>query len=317
MKMLTDPWFDPWFAAFFVNIVDRNQGLLSFIRDVDHGSGRESGFENTFVKLFNDFRSERFSESISRLPQEFDSEIVSDLQLVLREASDLVQLPKEIAEKNSNVSVYRQQEMLEYLVRRIKERGPAYLGPVHPLSSDAYGSLLRVLKRIHIYFEKLPTADRSHIYFASLAVRWMDGTSYGELISKAYAFAKGKAKRGNPSIATVIRKVFEDVETDLRFRYVKYTKCYGDLLGCALLETGFDDWIPRIPALPFYLEMGASSETMLTILALGISRGSATILAERAPRPDMTKESLLRWMQQSRIVDTLPHVVRVEVEGII
>ena len=46
--------------------------------------------------------------------------------------------------------------------------------------------------------------------------------------------AQKRKKGGSPKVGTVVREVFEDIETGLRFRYVKYTRCYNDLLAAVL-----------------------------------------------------------------------------------
>ncbi|MFY4729951.1 hypothetical protein, partial [Nitrospira sp. BLG_2] len=88
-------------------------------------------------------------------------------------------------------------------------------------------------------------------------------------------------------------------ENDLRFRYVKYTNCYIDVVKLALAETETDLSNVSIPSLPLYLELGASSETMISLLGMGISRASASVISSHAPRQNMNRPDTLRWIKNT------------------
>jgi hypothetical protein len=58
-----------------------------------------------------------------------------------------------------------------------KCRGRGDYIPPHPLSEwkAAYAKLVRLFTRVHNQFEHRATQDRSHVYFAGLALQWMRG----------------------------------------------------------------------------------------------------------------------------------------------
>ena len=89
-----------------------------------------------------------------------------------------------------------------------------------------------------------------------------------------------------------------EIERDLRFRYVKYTSCYNDLLREALGRTGYEHEATSLPMLPLYLELGASSDTMVSLIGLGLTRTTAGVVADRAFRPDMDRMETERWLRQ-------------------
>lgn len=278
-------------------LTERTEEFLSFALDRDHSSGREPAVENALVKLVNAERAGRLEESLERaLPDSFASR--SDIAEVVQEAAAAIDVPREVTEKNITVSVFRQQEMLEYLVRRIGQKGPRRVIPVHPARpwSEAHQSLLATFKRIHTYFERKARQDRTHVFFAPLALRWMRGDPLPVLIDSAIAYRR----RDHPGArtATIIRDTLDDIENQLRFRYVKYTSCYQDLLAEALRRTGNEEYIQSIPSISLYLELGAASRTMISLVGLGLSRTTAGLVAGRASNLNMDRPEALRWLSR-------------------
>jgi hypothetical protein len=289
-------------AALGEQLTTKRDELLDFIRKDDHGSGTQQALESAFVRVFNEYRR----GNLDRLLAKFygtDTAKAAELREALENASKRVSLPADITEHHITVSVFRQQDMYDYLISSIQKKGPEQYIPVHPRSdwNDAYKSLLRLLKRIHNYFECLPKENRSHLYFAGAALRWMRGDPLPLLISDAYEYKKKHARRRPPSIASVIRQVMSDIEQDLCFRYVKYTRCYLDLLKHALDQTGNGSLESRIPSIPLFLELGASSKTTVSLIGLGLSRTTSGILAEKAVNTEMDTRQAEAWLQRQNL----------------
>ena len=75
--------------------------------------------------------------------------------------------------------------------------------------------------------------------------------------------------------------------------------------GSNILESaGFTDLVTSIPALPLYLEVGASDKTMISFISLGISRVTAMKLNEQSARKDMDHIAAKEWLR-SRPLETL------------
>jgi hypothetical protein len=123
----------------------------------------------------------------------------------------------------------------------------------------------------------------------------MRGEPLARLIDAAYNYKAKRQKRVN--IATVIREVMANIEQDLRFRYVKFSAAYNDLLSEALRRTDHTELIERIPPIPLFLEMGACSRTMISLVGMGLSRTSASILTDRAVNKDMARPEVEKWLR--------------------
>ena len=273
------------------------QNLLDFINNINHGSGNDDLSESTFMKMYNEEKRGNLDALIENTigPASTQSkEIVDKIRAIIVG----ITVPDEICAKNSLVSVLRQQELLNYLVKKCSRREDAEdVIPPHPLSQDAYKKMFRLLKRIHSYLEKKPGADKSHLFFAKIANNWMAGYPLARLIEERIKYKKDSQVK-EPNISATIREVMDSVENDLRFRYVKFVKCHNDILAHALQVTGNDDLIERIPAIPLYLEFGASTETMINIISLGISRTTAGILQKQNLASDLNRDQVLKWIEQ-------------------
>lgn len=299
--------------SLYKNISENYSELIKFMNDEKHSSGKRENqaIENTFVKLYNEYKSNKIDKLFEKFNLQYDDETKLELNVeekkeildVLKKIDDKIKVPREILEKNISISPFRQQDMLEYLITKIKKEGPERVIPLHPLSSwdDTYNSILRLFKRIHTHFERKVGADRSHLHFAPLAIRWMRGDHLSSIIDNAYEEKKRKSKKKDPSIATVIREVMDNIEQDLRFRYVKYISCYNDLLQEALCRTDNEEYISSIPAIHLFLELGASSKTMVSLISCGLSRTTAKILNDKAQNKTMNRQEVLEWIKRQNL----------------
>jgi replicative superfamily II helicase len=299
-KPYDGPREQPVVASLARNVRERAKELLVFINDREHPSGKQgqSGMENAFAKLSNAYRAERLEATLNQFLSDDDKELKASLEASLAAALDAITVPMTVAEHNAAISIYRQQEMYNYLLKKIADGKADEAIPVHPLRPEAYQSILRLFKRIHTRFEKRPTGDKSHTFFAVLALQWMRGEPLPLIIESHLKQRTKKAKRGSPSVATVIRETLDLIEQQLRFRYVKFVKCYLDLLSAALEGSGKADLLPSIPPLHLYLELGASSQTMMNLIGIGLTRTTAGIVSEAAVDKAMQRPEALKWLSR-------------------
>jgi len=280
-------------------IKENSSTFLNFIQNQAHPSGEHQSLENVFVKVFNDYRQGRLQQTLDKILDSEQFELRSNIENVISEIEINITVPNSVAERNINVSIFRQQEMLEYLCDQIREYGVDHLIPLHPRQpwSEALENLRNIFKLIHLLFEKKPEENRSEYFFAPLALKWMRGDSLKRLIDDAYEYERRKTPNRTIRIATIIRNVIGNIENELRFRYVKYMSCYIDLLVEALSRSGHEESIERIPSIPLFLEVGASSNTMVNLISLGFSRTAATVLARRAVNESMAILELEQWLR--------------------
>lgn len=204
------------------------------------------------------------------------------------------------------VSVHRQQRLYDYLLQRIPEKGPEDFLPFHPLDDRAYQRLLVIFRRLHTYLLGLSRSDQGHKYYATIGQLWMRGTPLPVIIQRSHEF---KIRRHpGASLATTIRNVLGEIEDALRFKYVRLTSCYNAVLQYAFQKLGYSQLVSRIAQLPLYLEIGASSGSMVSFMSLGLSRIAAARLADFTTKKNMNREDALDWLraQDISILDLSP-----------
>jgi hypothetical protein len=144
----------------------------------------------------------------------------------------------------------------------------------------------------------------------------MRGKTIPEIINDIEKYRK---KRGETfELAKLIRTVLGNIEKDLRFRFVRLTSCYNSVLRFVLVETSRAELAKGIPAIPLYLEMGASTDSMLSFMDLGLSRITARLLQERAANPSMDTASAESWVRRMpNVVAQLPSACQREVKAVL
>jgi hypothetical protein len=304
--------------ALSTTVTTKYEDLLNFMGQEDHPSGAMPAIESAFVRLFNDARAGRIEQSLAKILGPHQMDLKLQLIEMLRGIEARVDVPTWITERNPGISVFRQHDLLQYMRKRAGKKGVDGLLPLHPLAERdlVYRSIVRLFSRLHRYFERRKQASTSK-YFAQLALRWMRGESLRDMIDNAYERRKQKAGGADPRYSPVIRQVMRQVEQDLRFRYVKYTHCYNDLLRHLLTERGEDERAQEIPTLPLYLEVGASSKTMVSLIGLGISRMTAGLVADQADVKHMGRVEAERWLRENWTKLNLPKVSERELARVI
>lgn len=284
--------------------------LREFVSNDDIPSGKDDALENAFMRLLNDCRRGRLGETLSFLSQEQAKAVQTDVIPLIERIASALTVPTEIAESNANVSVLRQEEMLSEIRSMIQTSGTRSVCPVHPMQPSAYIPLATIIERVHRIFMKMN--NNSFTYMAVIALQWMQGASYKEFIDyqwqRRLSAAQKKRDEGqkrvrDPELGSVIRSVFVEIENKLRFTYVKFLKCYMDLLRHALVEFGETDLSERLVPIALYLELGASSITMVNLIGLGVSRVSAALLADIAPSTNMTRLEIVRWLRATDLAN--------------
>ncbi|MCW8865043.1 MAG: hypothetical protein OQK09_03060 [Colwellia sp.] len=112
------------------------------------------------------------------------------------------------------------------------------------------------------------------------ALSWMKGTPINKMISEYLIYKRKRRYKNNnltpKQINTEIRNLFDDIESNVRFKLVKYINCYNNLCLEACSQRNEQDLIELIPVyLPLFLEVGVSKPIQLDLVSLGLSRITA------------------------------------------
>ena len=263
-------------------------------------AANDPALETAFVRLYADHKRGSFSETMARIGIGSESEAVTALTDALSIAEKTISLPPDIIKQSPNISAHKQELLFSQLRTSIAAGREAARGlvPLHPREGDAYLSYASILKQCYETILNVDTSRGIHRFRALIALKWMKGVPLPQIIQDLILREKKKSER------TTIREALDLVETHIRFQAVRLFGCYNTLLAYALESAGQTDLATGIPALPLYLEVGASDRTMVSFIGLGLSRVTAMRLNELSARKDLDIPGALQWLR-SRQLDTL------------
>ena len=259
---------------------------LSLLRSLQKGD-RWPVFTPPAAGLFRRYRG----RLLHRRSQESDR---NRLRKALDVAQSRVSLPSETIEAAPTVSALRQQGLATYLKSEIKGGGIRRLEeliPRHPRDDAAWKTLSEIYRICH---EQILSVDvpRLHLRMAAISLSWMRGDPLPAIIEKNREYNKSDA------ISAVIRNTLNDIEQEVRFKYFRLSTCYISVLAHCLKESGYTEYLSSLSSLPTYLEMGASDQTMISFIALGLSRHTAKELMEFTVEKEMDPAAALKWLRQ-------------------
>jgi hypothetical protein len=250
--------------------------------------------EAAFARLLADYMRGRLDETLSRcnVPDAGRARLRSAMEV----ARGRVTLPADIIDAAPTVSALRQQRLATYLTSEIKGGGIPRLEqliPRHPRDDDAWKALSEIYRICHQQILSL-NAPKLHLRMAAISVSWMRGDPLPMIIEKNREYSSSL-------VSSVIRDTLKDIEHEIRFKYFRLTGCYTSILACCLKEAGYTDYLSSLSSLPTFLEMGASDQTMISLISLGLSRLTARMLMDHTINKDMDPAMALRWLRGQNI----------------
>ena len=268
--------------------------LFATAQTLDPGqeTKNSSRLEAALLRLHLDAKAGRLPETLTRCGIDHQAPDGQRILEVMREADSRVTLPREVLIASPTVAAFRQQRLYDHLFLQLKrdgQRALAELMPLHPMEYGAYQALARIFLLCH---DKILSwnAPKAHLRFAAIAQSWMNGDSMPEIINTNAAYNTDKG------IASIIRGTLNDIEQEIRFKYFRLASCYLKLLEHALRQCDMEKFTSSIPALPLFLEVGASSRTMISLMSLGLSRVTASRLSEETLNKELEPTAARQWI---------------------
>ncbi len=214
---------------------------------------------------------------------------VQRLEAAVTSLLDSVDIPADLAVRNPGISPIAMQRLLEYFRGRTKLVDD--LLPVLPESEDAAMNYNNIFGRINSHLARVFSPPTRTFALSILVVDWMRGKPLAQLIGSRNAYYVSKER--DETIGTTIRAVMQDVEQIARFIAPRYLTCYIDVLRQYLREIERQDLIDQIPEVNVWLEFGASLQTQLSLMGLGLSRTTAITISDLIVASDLNEEQVL------------------------
>lgn len=288
--------------------------LLSYINDsaVDVGD-RKAEFDQLVSYLITQYtESNGLSESpaCSALTTEQKVQIQQTISEVIKSLS----IPIEIVNRNPGINPFAMQRLLKYFQERTKPIEE--LLPVLPESEDAVQVFNNIFGRINSQLAPVFSPSQRTYSLAILVVNWMRGFPLNRLISSLIAW--NEEKKRNYELAKVIRGVMQDVEQVARFLAPRYLSCYIDILKHHLVSIERSDLADEVPDVNVWLEFGASQQTQLSMMGLGLSRTTAIALSEFIVDDNLNEAEVLKRIATINIESLgLPLAIQREIKSVV
>jgi replicative superfamily II helicase len=292
-------------SAYQLNVKERTGELLSAVEALpDSSEGGQMWAEQTFSRIFAEFVSS--GKLMSDTSPGAVNENVIAIDRLTRKIHAERTLPDELYTNNLYLHPARLDALANYF-RNLTNLGSAV--PLFPTSEGAFDRLVEIFQSIETLM--IRANNRSFRYFAFLANKWMAGATLKELVENKLIYKK--IDDDADKINEAIRELFDELELALRYRYVKYTKIYIDVLKAVFLERSRADDAEKVLPLHLFLEYGASSETLINLISLGLSRTSALLLRPRIAR-DLDVAACQRFIDRINLdLTDLPAVCKAEI----
>jgi hypothetical protein len=285
--------------------------LLEFIRNGTprYEATKRPELEHAFVYFLSDYlRKGSFRGNI--VLHNADDEFVAALEEYLKGIIEVIDIPNEVIFRNTGISPIAQQDLLNYF--RSYPDDIENLIPAMPESVDAYESYVRIINRIGRHLSGDP--EQLDHFHAILVLNWMKGRSLAYIIGKNWAYWRTKGKQ----LPTVIRETMQKIEEYARFKFVKFSSCYVDVLKAYFREVDREDLIDELPDMNIWLEFGASQETQISLMSVGLSRTSAIAISELIVVDEMKVPECLEWLASLNLtgLDLSPIIIS-EIEAVL
>lgn len=268
---LKAPKLDRITSAFTSALTDHVDEVVQVASEPPASSESEiSWAEQTVARVYSQYTTKNARISESQFSNDENRSALQDFDQTMTGLAMRQTLPPLIFEQN----LFFHPSRLELLANRFRVDGPVLWVPPNPRAANAYAKLSSCFQLLDEVFFR--TGHQTYKYDAFLALAWMKGASLKQLIENKIEYKK--AGNDIETINHLIRELFDEVETKLRYKYVKYMRTYRDVLISIFEERGRGGEAERIPPIHLYLEYGASSVTLINLIAIGLSRTSAILL---------------------------------------
>jgi superfamily II DNA/RNA helicase len=270
-----------------INYLDRRgTAQLSELEEADRYEQVSSYLLTTFLRLG--------SIAPAGLAKRHDKDLIEQLDKSLSAMAAQIEISADIAHRHPGISALGLQRLLDAFRRY--EGDPENLLPAPVDSEDSYDRFVTIMRRINhnMYPAFLP--EGLIPLYARIVVQWLKGFSLARMIRRNIEY---HLKNNRPyKLPTLIRQTMEHVEQIARFKAPKYFSAYLDVLHLHLRQIGRDELIEDGLDIGTQLEFGVSSQTLLSLMELGLSRMSAVALYEKIARDDLNKDQCLAWVAE-------------------
>lgn len=241
--------------------------------------------EAALSKVYSDFTKTNESLESSRYRTNDNAESLREVERRCRDIES--PLPADIFRRSATVHPKKLNHLFEFL--DTCDDLSAWF-PLQPTETDSNVRMQSILRKAGELLSDLHPKILD--YFTWLAAEWVHEAPLKRIIEKRLASARQKKKEVD--VNGEIRQVMNALETGVRYHCVKFARAYQDVLRFVLIRRGESERAEDLPSLHVYLECGACSPVVLSLISVGLSRTTAILLkGQVAFSEDATPEDCL------------------------
>ncbi|MBS6082652.1 MAG: hypothetical protein A2W79_17140 [Pseudomonadales bacterium RIFCSPLOWO2_12_60_38] len=262
--------------------------------DADKKDFAEAGFS----RLYREVIENEESEIIKKYQTVENSEVLAQN---LRHVQNLtITLPQEILESHSSLRPDHLQMLYDKL------HGAVYTEEFSLLNPYAVGGYHRMVRAIDMISDVFQWAESQKFrsWVCYLSHQWVTGTPINVLIRDRVNYIR-RQDNFSTKTSTIIRELLGIIESDIRFKLVKYFSAYEDVISYCLKNKGLSEDEARQAAYHTFLEFGACSSVELSLMSLGFSRFTALRLGK-----------MLDWGDSVEVEDFASVIARSNVDSL-
>ncbi|WP_082033730.1 DEAD/DEAH box helicase [Pseudomonas sp. PI1] len=242
--------------------------LISGEIEEDNKSVAEAGFS----RLYQETKALGEGEILFKYETKDNSEtLAKNLEHIKGLA---ITLPQDILDSHSSLRPDHLQTLFDKLFGAVYTE---HFSLINPFQQGGYARMCSALEIISEVFSWAEN-QKYRNFIAYLAHQWATGTPVGALIKSRANFRKRENESEKTS--TIIRQLLKAIETEIRFKLVKYLSAYEDIMKHCLLEKGFSEENAKQAPYHTFLEFGSCSPIELSLMSLGFSRFTAIRLKD-------------------------------------
>ena len=274
---------------------------------------RNSLYEHAITYVMNEYTRNN-ALSCAPISSMLSTEVLDGFQNAIESMLENIEIPNDIVLRHQGISPIAQQKLFSYFKGYRKDL--QQLIPLMPEDTNAVDNYNKVINRIQRHIEG-EAFSKYNFYKAMLVVKWMRGYTLARIISENEKYFSSDKSKNKKKLPAIIRDTMRDVEEYVRFLFVKQSACYVDILSYYLSSIN-SELVSQVPSLNVWLEFGASQDTQIALMNLGMSRTSAIALSEYIAADNYDMKKCIEWIKATDIeLLDLSLIIKEEIKQII
>jgi replicative superfamily II helicase len=230
----------------------------------------------------------------SHYRKENNIEVLREIDEITKNTIAEFKPPIELLKKSPGIMPERINHLWEFFF--VNQNDYMELMPAYPLSENGYDRLHLIVKIINHCFMGDYWSEDFEKKITTSGNKWMKGTPLSQMIFYRSSTIVNKSGR---DITKQVKKEIDFINNTLRYKIVKYTQTYVEVLKVFLTSIGKEQEAEKVINISAYLEYGACKASALEFMAMGLPREAATRLSDIIPNhEDITSDYCKEWLRR-------------------